>query len=281
MTVAAKAESREALRAGVARLRGDRSVPPDASIVVPVNAQADLELVLTLLRDVVSYRGPRTFEVVLLVNNFRSRKPPAEIAAYEEMGLRVHGVRDAWRQGEAICFSARMVGIQAASSDRAICFDADSRVPNASLLLDWYVHQFERGAAAAYTHVGHYDLLPLWSVRARIAAHHAARWLKRVPFRIPTTRGSNYAVDRRKLLPLYERQLLADDLNVGPALKSAGEEVVYSGARSLQVLTSGRKFRGGWLKLFHYLAYRLGYNLRMISTRRGRRDAWYHRAPMR
>jgi hypothetical protein len=174
-----------------------------------------------------------------------------------------------------------MLGIQSASSDRAICFDADSRIPNPSLLLDWYVSQFERGAVAAYTHVGHYDLLPLWSVRARIAAHHAARWLKRVAFRIPTTRGSNYAVDRTELLPLYGRRLLADDLNVGPALKSAGGEVVYSGARSLEVLTSGRKFRGGWLKLFRYLAYRLGYNLRMISSRRGRRDAWYHRAPMR
>jgi len=106
--------------------------------------------------------------------------------------------------------------------------------------------------------------------------------LKRVPLRIPTTRGSNYAVDRRVLLPLYERNLLSDDLNVGPALKSAGGDVVYSGARSLQVLTSGRRFKGGWLKLFRYLAYRLGYNVRMIaSSNRGRRDAWYHRAPMR
>jgi hypothetical protein len=103
-----------------------------------------------------------------------------------------------------------------------------------------------------------------------------------VPLRIPTTRGSNYAVDRRVLLPLYERNLLSDDLNVGPALKSAGGDVVYSGARSLQVLTSGRRFQGGWLKLFRYLAYRLGYNVRMIaSSNRGRRDSWYHRAPMR
>lgn len=83
-------------------------------------------------------------------------------------------------------------------------------------------------------------------------------------------------------MPLYERKLLSDDLNVGPVLKSAGGDVVYSGAPPLQVLTSGRRFQGGWLKLFRYLAYRLGYNVRMIASgNRGRRNAWYHRARMR
>jgi hypothetical protein len=49
------------------------------------------------------------------------------------------------------------------------------------------------------------------------------------------------------------------------------------------VLTSGRKFQGGWLKLIRYLGYRLGYNVRMIPARRHdrRRDARYHREPMR
>jgi hypothetical protein len=280
MNVASQAGLLEAIRRGVERLRGDPSVGPDGSIVVPVNARADLELVLTLLGDLISYNGPHTFEIVLLVNNFRPGRPPSEIEALEGLGIRIESVPDVWRRGEAVCFSARMLGVKAASSERVISFDADSRVPNASLL-DWYVRQFELGAAGAYTHVGYYDLLPLWSVRARIAAHHAARWFKRVPLRIPTTRGSNYAVDKAVLLPLYERHLLFDDLNVGPALKSAGGDVVYSGARSLQVLTSGRRFQGGWLKLFRYLAYRLGYNVRMIASSRGRRDAWYHRAPMR
>jgi Glycosyltransferase like family 2 len=274
--------SLEALGTGLARLRGS-SAFPDASIVVPVNAQADLEIVLSLIRDLVSYRGRHTFEVLLLVNNFPEEDPPAALDEYERLGMRVVGVPNVWRQGEAVCFSARMEAVRAASCERVISFDADSRIPNPSLLLDWYVRQFEGGAAAAYTHVGHYNLRPLWSVRARIAAHHAARWLKRVVFAIPTTRGSNYAVDRAALLPLYERKLLADDLNVGPALKSAGGEVVYSGARDLEVLTSGRRFLGGWLKLIRYLAYRLGYNVRMIADKDGRRrrDAWYHREPMR
>jgi hypothetical protein len=275
--------SLEELRTGLARLRSD-SARPDASIVVPVNAQADLEIVLTLIRDLVSYRGRHAFEVVLLVNNFPEDDPPAELDTYEKLGMRVEGMPNVWRQGEAVCFTARMEGVRAASSERVISFDADSRIPSPSLLLDWYVRQFESSAAAAYTHVGHYDLRPLWSVRARIAAHHAARWLKRVAFGIPTTRGSNYAVDRAALLPLYEGNLLADDLNVGPALKSAGGEVVYSGARDLQVLTSGRKFQGGWLKLVRYLGYRLGYNVRMIGApKEGRRgqDGGYHREPMR
>jgi hypothetical protein len=282
MNASAKSESLDAIRLGVERLRGDPSVPPSASIVVPVNAQGDLELVVALVGDLISYDGPHTFEIVLLVNNFPPEGPPPEIEALERLGLRVESVPDVWRRGEAVCFSARMVGIKAAASERVISFDADSRVPNAPSLLDWYMRQFERGAAGAYTHVGYYDLRPLWSVRARIAAHHAARWFKRVPLRIPTTRGSNYAVDRRALMPLYERKLLSDDLNVGPVLKSAGGDVVYSGAPPLQVLTSGRRFQGGWLKLFRYLAYRLGYNVRMIASgNRGRRDAWYHRARMR
>ena len=35
---------------------------PDASIVVPVNAQGDLENVLTLLDDLGRYEGPHEFE---------------------------------------------------------------------------------------------------------------------------------------------------------------------------------------------------------------------------
>jgi hypothetical protein len=277
-------EKLESIRADLVRLRGNPAVPPDASIVVPVNAQADLELVLNVVENIVSYRGAHTFELFLLVNNFPAEDPPTELKLYANAGMQVRGVPNVWRQGEALCFSARMAGIQTASSDRVISFDADSRIPNPPLLLDWYVEQFERGAAAAYTHVGHYDVRPLWSVRARLAAHHSARWFKRVMLRIPTTRGSNYAVERSILLPLYEAQMLVDDLNVGPAVKFAGGHVVYSGARRLRVLTSGRKFRGGWRKLARYLAYRLLYNARVLPVRvskRGRSRSPYHETPLR
>jgi hypothetical protein len=137
---------------------------------------------------------------------------------------------------------------------------------------------------AAYTHVGYYDLRPVWSVRARIAIHHAARWLKRAVLRIPTIRGSNYAVDRSLFLSLYDRGLLTDDLNVGPAVKAGGGSIAYGRARDLQVLTSGRRFRGGWLKLARYLWYRTRYNIRVLPVRApkpGEARNPFHEKPLR
>jgi Glycosyltransferase like family 2 len=276
------ADRLERLRAELERLRGDRAVPPDASIAIPVNAQSDLENVLVVLTDIARYRGTRAFEVVLVINNYPEADPPGEIAAYAAAGMRVVSVPNVWRAGEAVCLSARVPGIRAAESERILLFDADCRIPEPTLLLDWYVDQFRSGAKVAYTRVGHYDLRPLWSVRARMAAHHVSRWVKRVLLRIPTTRGSNYGVDRTAFLRAYEGGLLTDDLNVGPAVKAAGGRVVYAGAQRLQVLTSGRKFRGGWRKLARYLRYRLLYNVRVLRTRAGKRaQKPYHQRPLR
>jgi hypothetical protein len=269
----------------LARLRGDAAAAADGSIVIPVNAQADLENVLVVLDDVVRYRGGRTFEVVLVINNYPPESPPAEIGTYGAMGMEIVALPTAWRVGELVCLTARIHGARAAASERVISFDADCRIPNPTLLLDWYVDQFERGAQAAYTRVGYYELRPLWSVRARIAAHHAARWLKRAVLRIPTTRGSNYGVDRTAFLRLYDEGLLTDDITVGPMTKATGGRVAYSGAKGLMVLTSGRRFRGGWLKLTRYLRYRLVYNLRVVlPVRTGgarRRQNPYHRKSLR
>ena len=79
MNVASQAESLESVRHGVKRLRGDPTVPPHASIVVPVNAQADLENVLDIVGDVSRYEGSRTFEVVLVINNYPADAPPREL----------------------------------------------------------------------------------------------------------------------------------------------------------------------------------------------------------
>lgn len=284
LTAPAVQDRLEQLGTELGRLRGDPAAPPDASIVVPVNADADLENVLHVLGEVVRYRGRRTFEVVLVVNNYPRDDPPPEIETYAAAGMRVVAVPNVWQAGEAVCFSARRPGIRAASSDRIILFDADCRIPNPSQLLDWYVTQFERGAQVAYTRVGYYDLRPFWSVRARMVAHHGARWVKRVLLAIPTTRGSNYGVERTAFLRLYDEGFLTDDLNVGPAIKAAGGRITYSGARVLRVDTSGRRFRGGWRKLARYLVYRLGYNLRVLParpSRRGRRRNPYHKRPLR
>jgi hypothetical protein len=272
----------ERLGTELARLRGDPTVTPDASIVIPVNAQADLENVLDVVGEITRYRGPRTFDVNLVVNNYPPDEIPAAAKAYNAAGMRVLTIPSVWRVGEAVCLSARIPGIRAASAERIIVFDADCRIPNPTLLLDWYVDQFERGATLAYTRVAHFDLRPLWSVRARIFAHHASRSIKRVLLRIPTTAGANYAVDRGAFLRAYEQGFLVDDLNVGPALKALGGRVAYSGARPLQILASGRKFRGGWLKLIRYLRYRLLYNLRLLPVRpRERQETPYHQKPLR
>jgi Glycosyltransferase like family 2 len=276
------ADRLERLGAELARVRGDRAVPPDASIVIPVNAQGDLETVFVVLGDIGRYRGRHTFEVVLVINNYPPDDPPDEIATYAATGPSVVSVPNVWRVGEAVCLSARVPGIRAAEAERILLFDADCRIPEPTLLLDWYVDQFRRGAQVAYTRVGHYDLRPLWSVRARMGAHHFSRWVKRVLLRIPTTRGSNYGVHRTAFLRAYEGGLLADDLNVGPAVKAAGGRVVYAGERRLQVLTSGRKFRGGWRKLARYLRYRLLYNVRLLRAQAGKRTQKpYHQKPLR
>jgi hypothetical protein len=257
----------ERVGAELARLRGESAAPPDASIVIPVNVQSDLEGVLHVVDEIASYEGRRTFEVVLVINNYPPDKPPKELRTYARAGMRTVGVPSAWRSGEVVSFTARVPGARAAASRFLVHFDADCRILNARALLDWYVDEFERGAHAAYTHVGYYDLRPLWSVRARIAIHHGARWVKRVVLRIPTIRGSNYATDRSLFLALYDRGLLTDDLNVGPAVKASGGSISYGGAGELQVLTSGRRFGGGWWKLARYLWYRTRYNIRVLPVR--------------
>jgi hypothetical protein len=257
------------LGAELRRLRGDPAALPAASVVIPVNAQEDLKNVLGILGDVARYEGTATLEAVLVINNYPPDDPPRELEAYARAGVRTVGVPNVRRPGEVVSFTARVPGAREASSEITIHFDADCRIPNSSALLTWYVDELKRGAQAAYSQVGYYDLRPLWSVRARIAVHHAARWIKRVLLRIPTVRGSNYAVDRLLFLRLYDEGKLIDDLNVGLAVKASGGSIEYSGDRHLRVLTSGRRFQGGWLKLARYLFYRLGYNLRMITSSKG------------
>lgn len=250
------------------RLRADLARAPDASIVIPVNAQGDLENVLQILTDIAAYSGQYSFEVILVINNYPPDEPPPEIKTYGDLGLRVVNIPDVRRPGEAVGFTARIPGVQAAATECVILFDADCRIPDSSALLDWYVDQFKAGAKAAYTHVGFYDLRDRLPNRVRLLIHHGSRWIKRVVLRIPTTRGSNYAVSRSLMLELYHKGMLADEMNVGPTFKAAGGRVTYSGSKDLTVLTSGRMFTGrSWIRLFRYYSYRLRYNLRVLRVR--------------
>jgi hypothetical protein len=261
------------LRSRFDRLRGDPASPPAVSVIVPVNAKEDLDTVMGVVGDTARYAGPHTLEVVLVVNNYPPDEPPAALGAYEAAGLRTVAIPSAWTEGEVVSFSARLPGVRAAASDRLVLWDADCRVPNPSALIDWYVDQLASGATAAYTHVDYYDLLPLWSVRARIAIHHAARWTKRAVLRVPTLRGSNYAIRRDVLLRLHADGLVGDDLNIGPAVRAGNGRCAYSRRSQLSVFTSGRRFKGGWRKLAHYLRYRLSYNLRVLPVSNEARQA--------
>jgi len=246
--------------------RGDRSKLPDASIAIPVNAQGDFETVLGVLGDIAKYKGTHTFEIILAINNYPEENVPAEVELFRSMGVLVEATPSVRRPEEAVCFSARMTGVRAATSDYLLLFDADCRIPNSTALIDWYIDRLHEGVGLAYTHVAYYDLKKYLSIRVRMIAHHGARWVKRELLNIPTTRGGNYAAKRTKMLEYYDQKLLSDDLNVGPTYKAKGLPIAYSGKRQLVVLTSGRVFSGGWLKLIRYLLYRLRYNLKMLPV---------------
>jgi len=249
------------------RERFGRDEPPVASIVIPVNAQGDLENILDVFSDLAQYAGTNPLELVVIINNYDPESPPAEIERFRDWGVQVVAVPSVWRRGEAIGFSARIPGIRAARSNPCVLFDADVRIPDATAVIDWYVDAFDRGAKAAYTHVSHYGVAPGLSLKTSFALHHAARWTKRNVLRIPTTRGSNYAVHREIMLSLYDDRLLADEMNVGPTFKRTGHAVSYSGAPELYVFTSGRMFRPGWIRLVSYFWFRLRYNLRTLPVR--------------
>jgi glycosyltransferase involved in cell wall biosynthesis len=242
---------------------------PDISVVVPVNAQGDLDNVLRLAGDVARYTGPHTLEVIVVVNNYQADTPPAAIKAYRAMGMVVVAIPSVRRPGEAVGFSARIPGVRAARSECVVLFDADCRVGDPTALLDWYAGTLHGGAVAAYSRVNYYDYEDCASIRARFLIHHASRWIKRNVFRIPTTRGSNYGVQRPVMLELYDRGLLADEMNVGPTFRKLKGRVAYSGRRRHVVHTSGRMFPRGWLRILPYLTYRLKYNVRVLPVREG------------
>jgi len=256
------------LQAGLQRLRGNAQAPVTASIVIPVNAQGDLENVLQLVADIVRYQGQHLLEVILVINNYPPNAPPVETKTYSQLGLKILSLPSVRQPGEAIGFSARVAGAQIATGEYVLLFDADCRIPNPNALIDWYIQQLSWGANVAYTHVDYYGLQAHWSIRLRMSIHHGARWMKRKLLRIPTTRGSNYAVQRTMLLGLYQIGLLADEMNVGPTFKRIGSNVAYSGDPSLRVLTSGRMINPRNLqRVFRYFKYRLFYNLRVIRVR--------------
>jgi hypothetical protein len=223
-----------------------------------------METVQRLLMDLSHYAGPFQIEKLLLVNNFNDHCDPDGIAKLEAFGARVVAIPDVRRDGVRVHLAARMEGVRRAASDVAILFDADCRVPDPTSIINWYVRTLRNGPRVAYSHVKYYDMPAGLTGRLFIVIHHGSRWLKRVVLRIPTTRGSNYGVVKPSILALYDGGALMADMSVGPATKAAGGRVMYSGARQLTVLTSGRKLTFSWRKFMRYMRYAILYNLRVL-----------------
>lgn len=257
------------IAARVQRMKAPPGTVPAASIVIPVNALGDLQNVRSILADLSAYEGQHRLEFILVVNNFPPEQPPREeIAALEALGAAVLAIPSVRKPGEAVGFSARIPGVRAAASETVVLFDSDCRIPNPTALIDWYIAQFGAGADAAYTPVGYYDYPDTARVEARMIIHYSSRWVKRVVFRIPTTRGSNYAVRRSLMLSYYDQGWLADEMNVGPTFKRKGGRVVFGNGKALTVLTSGRMYTGkSWLKMGRHFLRRLRYNLRVLPVR--------------
>jgi glycosyltransferase involved in cell wall biosynthesis len=239
----------------------------DASIVIPVNAQGDISNAVRLLKDIQQYDGSYAFEVICVLNNY-TEYPAGAVERMERESARVVTVPDVRQFGKAPAICARAIGMRYAQSDVIISFDADCRIPDVNALLNWYVHRFEEGYVAAYTHVDYYGTDNASVIKARIFAHHTSRWVKRNILNIPTTRGSNYAVRRDLFLRLWDMGYIADELHVGLTMDKVGE-VAYSNFKAHVVLTSGRVFNKekSWLHLAWYLIYRLRYNLKALRIK--------------
>ena len=250
------------LKEGLADLRGDPAIHPRASIVIPVNAQKDLENILRLASEISRYEGVNTLELILVVNNFPPDHPPTELKIYRKIGFSVIAIPQIEHKGE-VAIAARIPGIKMAKSEFILLFDADCKIPNPSALIDWYVSQLEKGADLAYTHVGYMDLPAGFSVKVRMFIHHTSRWFRRSVLGIPTTRGSNYGIKRKLMLDLFSQGRLHYDILVGPMVRSKGGRIAYSDSKDLIVYTSGRFFSGSWKELFSYLIWRVGYYLRV------------------
>lgn len=69
------------------RFRGDPLSRPDGSIIIPVNAQSDLERVWVVINDLLDYQGRYTFEIIVMVNNYPADEPP-NLTAFSSCGDR-------------------------------------------------------------------------------------------------------------------------------------------------------------------------------------------------
>lgn len=265
------------------KLRGQTNLKPRASIIIPVNAQSDLQKVQNTLFDISNYKGSHFFEVVLVINNYSVDSPPPIIREFSSNGIKVQPVPQILNENEIKTltqrlygpnvkrssnltsarsfriFKARILGSKVASSEFLIHFDADCRIPDITSLLNWYVNKLQSGTSLAYTHVDYYELPSGLASNMYLNVHHLFRWIKRTILGIPTSRGSNYAVLRTPFIELFEKNNLNADNKVGPFFKKRGLKISYSRNPEFAVFTSGRDFVKNWRSLWEYVIWRINY----------------------
>ena len=265
------------------KLRGQTNLKPKASIIIPVNAQTDLQKVQNTLFDISNYKGSHFFEIVLVINNYSVDSPPPIIREFRSNGIKVQPVPQILSENEINTltqrlygpnvkrssnltsarsfriFKARILGSKIASSEFLIHFDADCRIPDITSLLNWYVNTLESGINLAYTHVDYYELPPGLATKMYLNIHHLFRWIKRTILGIPTSRGSNYAVLRTPFIELFEKNNLNADNKVGPSFKKRGLKISYGRNPEFAVFTSGRDFVKNWRSLWEYVIWRINY----------------------
>ena len=209
---------------------------PDLSIVVEFAWGTDPADMRMLLEDIEHYGGPYQLETILVVDGLADGRGAEACMDLERDGVVVLAAQGAPRQHrDNTALERRMAGIGAAHADYVVTFDANVRIPNPTVLLNWCVHALLHGAAAAYPQVGRRASDADLSGRTSIS-DLLCRWLDRVVLRGPPARRNNYAARRDTLLDFHELCLRGQDEGLGAMLERAGRRVACATVGEVQVL---------------------------------------------
>ncbi len=236
------------------------SQQPDLAIVIPVNAQGDLDNVLLLLQDISDYSGANRFQIILVVNNYPVETPPVNhISRYRAAGVEILELPElTGHAGIPPGLKARMAALDFVKCRAAVFFDADCRMPHPTVCLDWYAEAFKDPLTQlAYTKIAYFNWPPGVGMWLWLRVHYLWRWTKRNVLRIPTPQGASYAMDRKVKKELYDGGYLADETAIGRLAQSFSHKTVYNGSRPCRILTDARMYENAKpLRMFTVYAWR-------------------------
>lgn len=254
----------EELRQRLPRLWSPPQADPNASVIVPVGSPAGLQQVFYLLADLACYEGFYSLECLLALPAGQDWPPAEKLELLEALGLRLVFIpAGVWEQG---ALAARAFAAQAARAGVLLHFASDTRLPDPTALLDWYVGSLSGSYQLAYSRVDFYGLPERAGVRLSLRLLDGLRLVKRRLLGVPTPRGSNYAITRALFLDLYEAGKLSDDTPVGLAARLAQARSRYSSDRRLRACVSAHKFNPRTLLSPARMLRRLRLNLRALPA---------------